>query len=163
MIEMKVTGIAIDGGTRNPVILLRDSSQRRQLPIFISPEQSRAIRSVLEGDKPLRPMTHDLIVSMMTAWKMRLQRVVIHALRDNTFYAVMTVSNGKEKKEIDARPSDAISVALRVNAPIWVMEEVILDAAMPVDREADAAEKEAFHAFVSDISPADFAERGRSV
>ncbi|MEL6354167.1 MAG: bifunctional nuclease family protein [Cyanobacteria bacterium J06627_28] len=163
MIEMKVTGIAIDGGTRNPVILLRDSSQRRQLPIFISPEQSRAIRSVLEGDKPLRPMTHDLIVSMMTAWKMRLQRVVIHALRDNTFYAVMTVGNGKEKKEIDARPSDAISVALRVNAPIWVMEEVILDAAMPVDREADAAEKEAFHAFVSDISPADFAERGRSV
>ena len=163
MIEMKVTGIAIDGGTRNPVILLRDSSQRRQLPIFISPEQSRAIRSVLEGDKPLRPMTHDLIVSMMTAWKMRLQRVVIHALRDNTFYAVMTVSNGKEKKEIDARPRDAISVALRVNAPIWVMEEVILDAAMPVDREADAAEKEAFHAFVSDISPADFAERGRSV
>lgn len=160
---MKVTGIAIDGGTRNPVILLRDSSQRRQLPIFISPEQSRAIRSVLEGDKPLRPMTHDLIVSMMTAWKMRLQRVVIHALRDNTFYAVMTVGNGKEKKEIDARPSDAISVALRVNAPIWVMEEVILDAAMPVDREADAAEKEAFHAFVSDISPADFAERGRSV
>ncbi|MEO1634191.1 MAG: bifunctional nuclease family protein, partial [Cyanobacteria bacterium J06631_9] len=143
MIEMKVTGIAIDGGTRNPVILLRDSSQRRQLPIFISPEQSRAIRSVLEGDKPLRPMTHDLIVSMMTAWKMRLQRVVIHALRDNTFYAVMTVGNGKEKKEIDARPSDAISVALRVNAPIWVMEEVILDAAMPVDREADAAEKEA--------------------
>ena len=161
MIEMKVAGIAIDGGTRNPVILLRDSSQRRQLPIFISPEQSRAIRSVLEGEKSLRPMTHDLIVSIMAAWKMKLQRVVIHALRDNTFYAVMTVGNGKEKKEIDARPSDAISVALRVNAPIWVMEEVILDAAMPVDREADAAEKEAFHAFVSDISPADFAERSR--
>ncbi|MEO1619781.1 MAG: bifunctional nuclease family protein [Cyanobacteria bacterium J06632_3] len=163
MIEMKVAGIAIDGGTRNPVILLRDSSQRRQLPIFISPEQSRAIRSVLEGEKTSRPMTHDLIVSLITAWDMTLKRVVIHALRDNTFYAVMTVSNGKEKKEIDARPSDAISVALRTDAPIWVMEEVILDAAMPVDREADAAEKEAFAAFLSDISPADFAERGRSV
>jgi len=163
MIEMKVAGIAIDGGTRNPVILLRDSSQRRQLPIFVSPEQSRAIRSVLEGERSSRPMTHDLIVNVMSAWGMTLKRVVIHALRDNTFYAVMTVGNGKEKKEIDARPSDAISVALRVNAPIWVMEEVILDAAMPVDREADAAEKEAFHAFVSDISPADFAERGRSV
>lgn len=163
MIEMKVAGIAIDGGTRNPVILLRDSSQRRQLPIFISPEQSRAIRAVLEGEKSTRPMTHDLIVSLMMAWNMSLQRVVIHALRDNTFYAVMTVGNGKSRKEIDARPSDAISVALRVDAPIWVMEEVILDAAMPVDREADAAEKEAFRAFVSDISPADFAERGRSV
>ena len=163
MIEMQVAGIAIDGGTRNPVILLRDSSQRRQLPIFISPEQSRTIRAVLEGERTTRPMTHDLIVSMMNAWKMSLQRVVIHALRDNTFYAVMTVGQGKNKKEIDARPSDAISVALRVNAPIWVMEEVILDAAMPVDREADAAEKEAFHAFLSSISPADFAERGRSV
>ena len=163
MIEMKVAGIAIDGGTRNPVILLRDSSQRRQLPIFISPEQSRAMRSVLEGEKTSRPMTHDLIVSLITAWDMTLQRVVIHALRDNTFYAGMTVSNGKEKKEIDARPSDAISVALRTDAPIWVMEEVILDAAMPVDREADAAEKGAFAAFLPDISPADFAERGRSV
>lgn len=163
MIEMQVAGIAIDGGTRNPVILLRDSSQRRQLPIFISPEQSRTIRAVLEGERTTRPMTHDLIVSMMNAWDMSLQRVVIHALRDNTFYAVMTVGKGKNKKEIDARPSDAISVALRVNAPIWVMEEVILDAAMPVDREADMAEKEAFHAFLSRISPADFAERGRSV
>jgi len=107
-------------------------------------------------------MTHDLIVSMMAAWEMALERVVIHALRDNTFYAVMTIGKGKKKKEIDARPSDAISVALRVNAPIWVMEEVILDAAMPVDIDADVAEKEAFHAFLSSISPADFAERGRS-
>jgi hypothetical protein len=89
--------------------------------------------------------------------------VVIHALRDNTFYAVMTVGKGEQKKELDARPSDAISMALRVDAPIWVMEEVILDAAMPVDQEADAAEKEAFQAFLSDISPADFAERGRSI
>ncbi|MEM6597239.1 MAG: bifunctional nuclease family protein [Cyanobacteria bacterium P01_D01_bin.36] len=163
MIEMQVAGIAIDAGTRNPVILLRDSLQRRQLPIFISPEQSRAIRAVLEGERTTRPMTHDLIVNMLSAWDMSLQRVVIHALRDNTFYAVMTVGKGEKKKEIDARPSDAISVALRVNAPIWVMEEVILDAAMPVDRDADAAEKEAFHAFLSSISPADFAERGRSV
>lgn len=162
MIEMQVAGIAIDGGTRNPVILLRDSSQRRQLPIFISPEQSRTIRAVLEGERTTRPMTHDLIVSMMSAWEMSLQRVVIHALRDNTFYAVMTIGKGETKKEIDARPSDAISVALRMNAPIWVMEEVILDAAMPVDREADAAEKEAFHAFLASISPADFAERGHS-
>lgn len=163
MIEMMVAGIAIDGGTRNPVILLRDASQRRQLPIFISAEQSRTIRSVLEGEKTARPMTHDLIVNLMSAWEVDLQRVVIHSLRDSTFYAVMTVGRGKKKKEIDARPSDAIAVALRVNAPIWVMEEVILDAAMPVDQAADAAESKAFRAFVSDISPADFAERGPSI
>lgn len=161
MIEMNVAGIAVDAGTRNPMILLRDGSQRRQLPIFISHEQARAIQMVLEGERAARPMTHDLIVNLLNAWDMTLQRVVIHALRDNTFYAVMTVGKGDKKKELDARPSDAISVALRTNAPIWVMEEVVVDAAMPVDREADAAEKEAFHDFLSDISPADFAERGR--
>ncbi|MFK8183175.1 MAG: bifunctional nuclease family protein [Phormidesmis sp.] len=163
MIEMNVAGIAVDASSRNPIVLLRDGSQRRQLPIFISHEQARAIQTVLEGESSSRPMTHDLIVNMLKAWDMKLQRVVIHALRDSTFYAVMTVGQGTKKKELDARPSDAISVALRVNAPIWVMEEVVLDAALPVDREADAAEKEAFHDFLSDISPADFAERGRSL
>ncbi len=161
MIEMSVAGIAVDAGSRNPIVLLRDSSQRRQLPIFISHEQARAIQSALEGEKPSRPMTHDLIANFLNAWDLTLQRVVIQALRDNTFYAVMTVGKGDQKKELDARPSDAISVALRMNAPIWVLEEVVVDAAMPVDREADAAEKEAFHDFLSDISPADFAERGR--
>ncbi len=163
MIEMNVAGIAVDAGSRNPIVLLRDGPQRRQLPIFISHEQARSIQSVLEGEKIARPMTHDLIVNILDAWDMTLQRVVIHALRDNTFYAVMTVGKGEKKKELDARPSDAISVALRVNAPIWVMEEVVLDAALPVDREADAAEKEAFHDFLSDINPADFAGRGRSI
>ncbi len=163
MIEMNVAGIAVDAGTRNPMVLLRDSSERRQLPIFISHEQARAIQMVLEGERTSRPMTHDLIVNLLEAWDMTLQRVVIHALRDNTFYAVMTVGKGDKKKELDARPSDAISVALRTNAPIWVMEEVVVDASMPVDREADAAEKEAFHDFLSDISPADFAERDRSM
>ena len=163
MIEMNVAGIAVDAGTRHPIVLLRDGSERRQLPIFISPEQAKAIQLVLEGEKTTRPMTHDLIVNCLNAWDMTLERVVIHALRDNTFYAVMTLKNGDKKKELDARPSDAISVALRVDAPIWVMEEVVLDAAIPVDRDADAAEKEAFHAFLSDISPSDFAERDRTI
>ena len=163
MIEMIVAGIAMDAGTRNPIVLLRDASERRQLPIFISPEQAKAINAGLEGEKITRPMTHDLMANIFGAWELKLQRIVIHALKDNTFYAVMTVGKGDKKKELDARPSDAISLALRLNAPIWVMEEVVLDAAMPVDRDADAAEKEAFHNFLSDISPADFAERGRSI
>ena len=163
MIEMIVAGIAIDAGSRNPIVLLRDASERRQLPIFISPEQAKAISAGLEGERASRPMTHDLMANLIQAWDMKLQRVVIHALRDNTFYAVITVGKGDKKKELDARPSDAISLALRMDAPIWVMEEVVLDAAMPVDRDADAAEKAAFQEFLSDISPADFAERGRSI
>ena len=86
--------------------------------------------------------------------------MVIHSLRDNTFYALLTLVQGDTRQELDARPSDAIAIALRLDAPIWVMEEVIAEASMPVDRDADEAEKEAFHSFLSNLSPADFIQRG---
>ncbi|MEM7795846.1 MAG: bifunctional nuclease family protein [Cyanobacteria bacterium P01_C01_bin.118] len=162
MIEMKVAGIALDAVSRNPVILLRDESERRALPIFISNEQARAIIVALENEEPVRPMTHDLFSNLLDDWELALDRVVIHSLKDNTFYATMTLKQGEVTKELDARPSDAISIALRMGAPIWVMEEVVADASIPVDREADEAEKEAFRDFVSNLSPSDFAQQGRS-
>ena len=162
MIEMKVAGIALDAVSRNPVILLRDASERRALPIFISNEQARAIIVALENEESVRPMTHDLFANLLDDWEMALERVVIHSLKDNTFYAIMTVKQGEETKELDSRPSDAISIALRMGAPIWGMEEVVADASIPVDREADEAEKEAFRDFVSNLSPSDFAQKGRS-
>ena len=162
MIEMKVAGIALDAVSRNPVILLRDASERRALPIFISNEQARAIIVALENEESVRPMTHDLFANLLDDWELALDRVVIHSLKDNTFYATMTLKQGEVTKELDSRPSDAISIALRMGASIWVMEEVIADASIPVDREADEAEKEAFRDFVSNISPSDFAQQGRS-
>ena len=162
MIEMKVAGIALDAVSRNPVILLRDESERRALPIFISNEQARAIIVALENEESVRPMTHDLFANLLDDWELELERVVIHSLKDNTFYATMTLKQGDVTKELDSRPSDAISIALRMGAPIWVMEEVVADASIPVDREADEAEKEAFRDFVSNLSPSDFAQQGRS-
>ena len=162
MIEMKVAGIALDAVSRNPVILLRDASERRALPIFISNEQARAIIVALENEESVRPMTHDLFANLLDDWELELERVVIHSLKDNTFYATMTLKQGDVTKELDSRPSDAISIALRMGAPIWVMEEVVADASIPVDREADEAEKEAFRDFVSNLSPSDFAQQGRS-
>ena len=162
MIEMKVAGIALDAVSRNPVILLRDESERRALPIFISNEQARAIIVALENEESVRPMTHDLFANLLDDWELTLERVVIHSLKDNTFYAIMTLKQGEVTKELDSRPSDAISIALRMGAPIWVMEEVVADASIPVDREADEAEKEAFRDFVSNLSPSDFAQQGRS-
>lgn len=162
MIEMKVAGIALDAVSRNPVILLRDASERRALPIFISNEQARAIIVALENEESVRPMTHDLFANLLDDWELVLDRVVIHSLKDNTFYATMTLKQGEVTKELDSRPSDAISIALRMGAPIWVMEEVVADASIPVDREADEAEKEAFRDFVSNLSPSDFAQQGRS-
>ena len=159
MIEMKVAGIALDAGTRSPIVLLKDSSERRALPIFIGQDQARSIISVLERQDPPRPLTHDLITNIFDAWDMELEKVIIHDLRDHTFYAILCLNQGGVKKEIDCRPSDAISIALRTDSPIWVVEEVIADASIPVDRDADEAERQAFRDFVADISPSDLIKR----
>ncbi len=159
MIEMKVAGIALDAVTRSPIVLLKDSTDRRALPIYIGQDQAKSIIGALENQTPPRPLTHDLIVNMFDAWGMTLERIVIHSLQDNTFYAILTLRHGEVKKDIDARPSDAIAIALRTRSPIWVMEEVVADASIPVDREADEAERQAFREFVDKIRPEDFTKR----
>ncbi|MBE9048817.1 bifunctional nuclease family protein [Nostocales cyanobacterium LEGE 11386] len=159
MIEMKVAGIALDAITRSPIVLLKDASDRRALPIYIGQEQARAIMGALENQKPPRPLTHDLIVSLLESCSMILEKVIIHSLQKDTFYAALIVQQGEIKKEIDARPSDAIAVALRTNAPIWVMEEVVADASIPVDRDADEAEQQAFREFISNLRPEDLIKR----
>jgi uncharacterized protein len=161
MIEMKVAGIALDAVSRSPIVLLRDAAERRQLPIFIGQEQARNIISALENQVPPRPLTHDLLVNLLEEWNMVLERVVIHSLQDNTFYAILQVRQGEARKEIDSRPSDAIAIALRTKSPIWVMEEVIADASIPVDRDADEAERQAFRDFLSNLRPDDFKQDGR--
>ena len=159
MIEMKVAGIALDAVTRSPIVLLKDGSDRRALPIYIGQEQARAIMGAMENQKPPRPLTHDLMVNMLEAWNMTLDRVIIHTLQKDTFYAALILQQGDVKKEIDARPSDAIAIALRTNTPIWVMEEVVADASIPVDRDADEAEQEAFREFISNLRPEDLIKR----
>lgn len=162
MIEMKVAGIALEAATRSPIVLLRDASERRQLPIYIGQDQARAIVSALEGQAPPRPLTHDLMVNIFEELEVTLERIVIHSLQDSTFYAILTLRQGETRKEIDARPSDAIALALRTRSPIWVMEEVVADASIPVDRDADEAERQAFRNFLSNLSPDDFIRKSKS-
>jgi hypothetical protein len=159
MLEMKVAGIALDAITRSPIVLIKDASDRRALPIYIGQEQARAIMGALENQKPPRPLTHDLIVNILEAWNMTVERIIIHSLQKDTFYAALIIKQGDVKKEIDARPSDAIAIALRTNTPIWVMEEVIADASIPVDRDADEAEQQAFREFISNLRPEDLIKR----
>mgnify|MGYP005848248193 FL=1 len=161
MIEMKVAGIALDAATRSPIVLLRDASERRALPIYISQDQARSIISAIEQQTPPRPMTHDLMINILEAWDLRLERIIVHALEENTFFAVLKMVNadGKVKKEIDARPSDAIALALRTDASIWVMEEVVADASIPVDQDADEAERQAFREFLNNLSPQELIKR----
>ena len=160
MIEMKVAGIVLDAITRSPIVLLKDTTDRRALPIYIGQDQAKAILGALEKQKPDRPLSHDLMVNIMETWNLKLERIIIHSLQDNTFHAVLDLSQEKKKKEIDCRPSDAIAIALRTRSPIWVMEEVVADASIPVDQDADEEERQAFKKFVSDLNPSDLIKRG---
>jgi uncharacterized protein len=160
MIEMKVAGIALDAVSRSPIILLKDAADRRALPIYISQEQAKAIINALEKQTPPRPFTHDLIVNMLDSCDIKVERIAINSLQDNTFYALIVINHNGVIKEIDARPSDAIAVAIRTKAPIWVIEEVIADASIPVDREADERETQAFRDFVSNLRPDDLIRKG---
>jgi uncharacterized protein len=159
MIEMKVAGIALDAVSRSPIILLKDASDRRALPIYIGQDQAKAIINALEKQAPPRPFTHDLIVNLLESCQVTIDRILINALQDNTFYAVIVIEQAGVFKEIDARPSDAIALAVRSKAPIWVMEEVIADASIPVDRDADEEERQAFSNFVADLRPSDLIKR----
>ncbi|PSO50420.1 MAG: hypothetical protein BRC33_02980 [Cyanobacteria bacterium SW_9_44_58] len=156
MIEMNVAGIALDAVTRSPIALLKDGSERRALPIYIGQDQAKSIMGAIEKQMPPRPLTHDLMVNIFEAWEMSVTRIIIHALQDNTFYALLCLEQGENTWEIDCRPSDAIAIAVRTGSPIWVMEEVIAEASIPVDRDADEQEKQAFKEFIANLSPEDF-------
>lgn len=161
MIEMKVAAIALDAITRSPIVLLKDASERRALPIYIGQDQARSIISALEQQPVPRPLTHDLMINIMNLWNLKLERIIINSLQDNTFYALLCLKMGKKEKNVDCRPSDAISLAIRTGCPIWVMEEVILDASIPVNREADDQEREAFKDFVANLSPEELIRRAK--
>lgn len=163
MIEMKVATIALDAISRSPIVLLKDATERRALPIYIAQDQARSIIGVLEKQESPRPLTHDLAINIFDAWDLTLEKVIINSIEDHTFYAVLCMKHGEEEKNIDARPSDAIALALRVDCPIWVMEEVLVDASIPVDQEADEEEMEAFRDFVSGISPQDLIKHAKHI
>lgn len=157
MVEMSVAGIALDAASRSPIVLLRDPSGRRQVPIWIDQAQAQNILAGLSGQTPPRPLSHDLMVSLLVAGGLTLERVIVHAIEDNTFRAVLKLGGlgPEQQQELDARPSDAIALALRTGSGIWMLEEVVADASIPVDAEADAEDREDFRRFLDSTSPAE--------
>ena len=164
MVEMSVAGIALDAASRSPIVLLRDPSGRRQVPIWIDQAQAQNILTALNRDQPPRPLSHDLMASLVAAGGLTLEKVVIHTIEDNTFRAVLKLVKGESEGEVkapgqaievDARPSDAIALALRTESPIWMLEEVVVDASIPVNAEADAEDREDFRRFLERTSPAE--------
>ncbi|MEB3260700.1 MAG: bifunctional nuclease family protein [Cyanobacteriota bacterium] len=156
MVEMQVAGIALDAASRSPIVLLRDPSGRRQVPIWIDQAQAQNILAGINRERPPRPLSHDLMAQLLQIADLRLERVIVHAIEDNTFRAVLKLVNANgESTDLDARPSDAIALALRTGSGIWMLEEVVADASIPVDAEADAEDQEDFRRFLDRTSPAE--------
>jgi uncharacterized protein len=125
-IEVKIRGLMMDPSSGTPIIILKDVNSETMLPIWVGSYEANAIALEIEKIAPQRPMTHDLLRNLIIEMGARVTRVVITELRDNTFFAVIEMrSNSGDSLLLDARPSDAIALALRADSPIYVNEEVI--------------------------------------
>jgi len=152
---MKVDKLGIDLLTHDPVVILKDMEGKRSLPILIGPFEATAIALALEGTQVPRPLSHDLMKSVIEALKAKVDRIVIHDIQDNTFYAKVVLESGLGKLEIDARPSDSIALALRTNSPIYVSERIILEETVE-DKTEDTKELGDFRKFIDNLRPSDF-------
>jgi bifunctional DNase/RNase len=123
--EVKVMGIVVDPKASNPVVVLVDLSGKKALPIWIGVFEAEAISRGLEDVVTLRPMTHDLMKQILDTFQVSLTRVVINDLKENTFYANLYLNVDGKELVVDSRPSDAIALAVRVKAPIFVVESVV--------------------------------------
>lgn len=127
-IEMTIKGLMIDPITNMPIVVLRDAQGRRLLPIWVGVFEANAIALQMENVQTPRPMTHDLIKNILEGLDAVVERVVVCALKDNTFYATIALRLAGSTRLVDSRPSDAIALALRMGAPIFVDEAVIQSA-----------------------------------
>ena len=156
MIEMKVMGIALDTRTGSPIVVLHDLDNRKALPIWIGSAEASAIIRKIENLGVVRPMTHDLIVSIVEKVGYKLDRIEINNVEKETYYATLYLVKDEEIIEIDARPSDAIAVAMRMNAPIFVTANVLANGSVSCDQQKDEEEAQEFRSFIQTIKPSDF-------
>ena len=156
MIEMKVMGIALDTRTGSPIVVLHDKQNRRALPIWIGSAEASAIIRKIENLNVVRPMTHDLIPDIIKQAGFTLDRIEINDVEKETYYAKLFLTKGDEVIEIDSRPSDAIAVAIRVDAPIFVTANVLSNGSVSTDSAKDEEEAQEFKQFVQSIKPSDF-------
>lgn len=155
MIEMQVGGLGFDPRNLSPLVLLRDNEEMNFLPIWIGIFEAAAIAMELQNIKPPRPMTHDLMKDFIEKLGASVQRVIINDIKEGTFYAVVEVEKDKKVIKVDARPSDAIALAVRSHIPIFVSEVVMMQAKL-VNAEKDAEETKKFKEFIQEMKPEDF-------
>jgi bifunctional DNase/RNase len=158
MQEMVIYGVSFDMVGKQPIVLLKTAEGNKFLPIWIGHPEAAAILMKLQGAATPRPMTHDLFTEILQQLEARVVRIEVTELRENTFYALITVAVNGSEIEIDSRPSDAIALAVRAGAPIFAAEAVIEESAIEFEHE-DVNEEEVveeFKKFLDEVKPDDF-------
>ena len=158
MQEMVIYGVSFDMVGKQPIVLLKAVDTNRFLPIWIGHPEAAAILMKLQGASTPRPMTHDLLAETLGELETTCVRVSITELRDNTFYASITLLSDGREIEIDSRPSDALALAVRTGASIFAAEEVVDESAIEFEHEVEDTDEvvERFKEFLEDVSPEDF-------
>ena len=154
LIEMTIKGLMVDPVTNMPIVILKDKGGDRVLPIWVGIFEANAIALQIENVATPRPMTHDLLRNVIADLDGQVDRVVVCDLKDNTFYAVIHLTVRGERVAIDARPSDAIALALRTRSPILV-EENVIDTAKTVDFNADRTDNDRLQKWLESLDPED--------
>ncbi len=152
LIEMSIKGLMVDPITNTPIVILKDKEGDRVLPIWVGIFEANAIALQIENIPTARPMTHDLLRNIITDLEGRVDRVVVSDLRDNTFFAIIHLTVKGERIAVDARPSDAIALALRTRAPILV-EESVVENAKTVDFVTERADNDRLQKWLESLDP----------
>ena len=158
MVRMTVSQLGVDRQTNTPVVILKEQGGARTLPIWIGSSEANAIATELRGERPARPMTHDLFKQMLVGLGGELRRVTITALRDRTYLAELLVYQGEQIIELDARPSDSIAIALRFEAPIFAAEELFDQSGggpEPGSGDQPPADPDVLKRYLSKLDPQD--------
>lgn len=153
--EMKVSGLTVDPYTNTPIVLLRDLDEKEVVPIWIGAFEASAIATKLEKVQLSRPMTHDLMKNLLDTLSVKVIKIEVTDLRDNTFYAIIHLDMDGTHLAIDARPSDSIALALRANAPIYVNEGVI-EKSRKIDLRQQKEGEEVLDELLEGLSSKDF-------
>ena len=158
MHEMVIYGVSFDLVGKQPIVLLKTADGNKFLPIWIGHPEAAAILMKLQGATTPRPMTHDLVTDILSQLDAQVVRITVTELRDSTFYAQITVAQDGSEIEIDSRPSDAIALAIRAEAPIFVADRVIEESAIEFEGEEVNEEEivSEFKQFLENVSPDEF-------
>ena len=153
---MEVVGVRVELPTNTPILLLRERDGTRYLPIWIGTPEATAIALALEGIETARPLTHDLMKTLLDALGADIERVDVTSLDEGTFFADLVIESDGEELTISARPSDAIALATRSGAPVFASRELLDEAGIEIHDDTEEAEIERFREFLDDVTPEDF-------